>query len=460
MKLFGLELFKRKALAPVDTRGSGVWGWLGDVFPGSWQQNITINRDGVLANTTVFACATLIASDIAKLRWRIIKPDKEDPDIWVEDRSPAFNNLLKQPNQYQNHIQFKENWILSKLSRGNTYVLKERDSRNVVKKLYILDPCRVSVLVSDDGQVFYRLNCDNLAGLPSEGVMVPASEIIHDRFNCLFHPLVGLSPIFACGLAATHAQNIQEQYTRFFKNGALPSGILTAEGHINDDTAKRLAAAWQTNYGGENAGKVAVLGDGLKFDRMVMTAVDAEVINQLKFSDEKICSVFHVPAYKVGVGQAPTYNNIGALQQDYYDTCLQSLIESMELCLDQGLALPDDIGLELDLEGLLRMDRAAQIASLGEGVKNSLLAPNEGRKKLGLKRVQGGDSPLAQQQNYSLAALAKRDAQDDPFGKASPAPAPAALSAPLAPAPLDDSGKEADWRLKAFESFELEMQDE
>ncbi|WP_416380911.1 hypothetical protein, partial [Klebsiella pneumoniae] len=31
---------------------------------------------------------------------------------------------------------------------------------------------------------------------------VPAREVIHDRFNCLFHPLIGLSPIYAAGLAA------------------------------------------------------------------------------------------------------------------------------------------------------------------------------------------------------------------------------------------------------------------
>jgi phage portal protein BeeE len=43
---------------------------------------------------------------------------------------------LRKPNRYQNRIQFWEGWILSKLMRGNTYVLKVRDdNRNVVKPL-------------------------------------------------------------------------------------------------------------------------------------------------------------------------------------------------------------------------------------------------------------------------------------------------------------------------------------
>ncbi|WP_416381322.1 hypothetical protein, partial [Klebsiella pneumoniae] len=38
---------------------------------------------------------------------------------------------------------------------------------------------------------------------------VPAREVIHDRFNCLFHPLIGLSPIYAAGLAAMQGHHIQ-----------------------------------------------------------------------------------------------------------------------------------------------------------------------------------------------------------------------------------------------------------
>jgi phage portal protein BeeE len=55
---------------------------------------------------------------------------------------------------------------------------------------------------------------------------VPASEIIHDRMNCLYHPLVGTSPIFACGTAANMGLQIQENSSAFFGNGSNPSGIL------------------------------------------------------------------------------------------------------------------------------------------------------------------------------------------------------------------------------------------
>jgi hypothetical protein len=111
----------------------------------------------------------------------------------------------------------------------------------------------------------------------------------------------------------------------------------------------------------------------------------------------------------------------------YYGQCLQIHIESIELCLDEGLALPAQYAIKFDLDGLLRMDQASQIKALVEGIGGGLYAPNEGREKLNLPPVTGGETPYLQQQNYSLAALAKRD-EGDPFA---PTPAPAAPAEPV-----------------------------
>ena len=416
--LFGRKR-ENKDLRPADNRGS----WLGIIresFAGAWQQNVEIKTDTVLAFSTVFACITLIASDIAKMRVRLVK--LAESGIWVEAESGAFSPVLRRPNHFQNRIQFYEGWVTSKLTHGNTYALKVRDARGVVTRLYILDPRRVTPLVSDEGDVFYQLKVDSLSGV-TEDVIVPAREIIHDRMNCLFHPLVGISPIYACGLAAMQGSAIQNNSTHFFQNGSKPGGVLTAPGAISDDTAKRLKAHWDANYSGENSGKVAVLGDGLKYEAMAMTATDSQLVEQLRWSAETVCSVFHVPAYKVGVA-TPTYNNAEILNQIYYSDCLQSLVESIELCLDEGLELPSPYGTDFDLASLLRMDTAALYKSNNDAVGGGWMAPNEARRRVDLAPVEGGDSPLIQQQNYSLAALAKRDAQADPFNEPQPEPQP------------------------------------
>lgn len=417
------KFLKEKALNdPVLDRG----GWvpvIRESYAGAWQQNITIDFNSVLSNHAVFACISLISSDIAKLGVCLTKLD-DAYGVWMETTNPAYSPVLRKPNRFQTRIQFWENWLISKLTRGNTYVLKERDGRGVVIRLYILDPNRVRPLVSDfDGAIYYELKSDNIANLQEERILVPAREIIHDRFNCLFHPLVGTSPIFANGLAAINALNIQSNSLQFFGSQSQPGGILTAPGRVSQETADRLKETWDTKFTGANRGKTAILGDGLKYERVTLTSVESQLIEQLKWSAEIVCSVFHVPPYKIGIGPMPAYNNIQSLNVEYYSQCLQRLIEDAEVCLDEGLEVGEYLGTRFNIENLLRMDSVTQMSVLKEGIGAAVYAPNEARKKIDLPPVEGGDSPMSQQQNYSLAALAKRDAKEDPFSTtAKPAP--------------------------------------
>lgn len=384
-----------------------------EAFTGAWQRNIDYHRETCLENPTVFSCISLISSDISKLRMGVVKKDSQG--IWTPVPFGEKWKVLTNPNQYQNRIQFFQQWMLSILCRGNTYILKVRGQDGTIERLYILNPDLVLPLVTPEGDVYYQLGTDNLSGIGETGVTVPASEIIHDRINCLFHPLVGIAPLFAACLQAGLSQDAIKQSAYHFKNGARPTGIITAPGAISKESADALKAAWESGYGGENYGKTAVLGSDLKYIPVSRTAAESQMIEQLKWNDEKIASVFHVPFYMVG-GSAPSYDNVGALSQQYYSQCLQIYIESIEECLDQNLGFPDDkTGVEFDLDGLLRMDKKAQIETLGTGVNKGIYAPNEARKEQNLKPLDGGDSVYLQQQNYSLEALAKRDASEDPF---------------------------------------------
>lgn len=323
--------------------------------------------------------------------------------------------------------------MLSKLMFGNTYVLKGRDSSGRVSELTILDPLRTTVLVSESKEVFYSLKADNLSGLSQEQIDVPAENIIHDRWNCLYHPLVGLSPIYAAGLAATMGLSIQNNAAQFFTNRSIPGGILTTPNTIPDSTAQRLKEDWNLRSQGENQGKTMVLGDGLEFKSMAVTATDAQMLETLNATAQWVCTAFHVPPYKIGIGQ-PLNNNVQSLNLEYYSQALQTLIESAETCLSYGLGMkPNQLGVEFDLDGLLRMDTVSMVTSIKDAIGAGIMSPNEGREKLDLPPVKGGESPMAQQQMYSLAALAERD-QDKPFAKPTPA-APAA-------APEDNTDQE------------------
>jgi hypothetical protein len=93
------------------------------------------------------------------------------------------------------------------------------------------------------------------------------------------------------------------------------------------------------------------------------------------------------------------------------------------------------------------MDTAGRMEAAAKAIYSGL-SPNEVRKRYhDVGPVNGGDAVYMQQQNFSIEALAKRDAMDDPFARATakidanavgaqedPADAAAAAAAPT-PAP-------------------------
>ena len=443
MKILGFEIGRAKGYAaPVYQSGglfSNIWGVIREPFAGAWQRNITAeSRQNLLAFSAVYACVSLIADDIAKLRLKLMEQDADG--IWSEvKRESPYLPILRKPNGFQTRIQFLSQWITSKLLHGNTYVYKGRqDLRGLVTALYVLDPRRVTPLVADDGSVWYDINQDYLNGV-KESHKVPASEIIHDRCVTLFHPLVGVSPIFACGASATQGIRIQSNSETFFANRSMPGGQLTAPGRIEDVTAARLKSEFEARFSGLNAGRIFVAGDGLKYEAMSMPAVDAQLIEQLKWTVEDVARAFRVPLYKIAAGAGEKFANMAQSNQEYYAQTLQTHIEAIELLLDEGLSLVDvtgkTYGSELDLEGLLRMDPVSRAERNGKAIAAGYMKPDEARASEDRKPVDGGDQCYLQQQNFSLAALAKRDAQPDPFKTAAPA-------APATPAANDPDAEE------------------
>lgn len=415
---------KQKALSPVEG-GGGLWRRIIEPFAGAWQRNISEKRETVLTYPTLYACLNRIAQDIGKLPFQLVRQD--DNGIWVLDTAnTAYWPVLRKPNHYQTAQQFREAWTLSRLIHGNTYVLKERDNRNAVVRLYVLDPTCVMPMVTESGDVYYQLNYRRAQNLlpqdyPGEQLVIPASEIIHDRINCFDHHLIGVPPLCAATWPAVKNLKILRDSTTYFSNGARPSGILTAPAGMTDDDAARIKEYWDSNFTGDKAGKVGLIGADMKFTPFSFNSADSQLVEQMKYSDEQICQPFGIPPFKIGLGTIPAGMKVDDLNQLYYSDALQAPIEAMENLLDEGLNIQRPQGVELDLEPLLRMDigKQAEVETklTGGGVKT----PNEARKRFNLAPLEGGDTVYMQQQDIPLEEARKNKIQSAPVAPETPA---------------------------------------
>lgn len=396
------------AVTQQQRKGWGSWiPLIRESFSGAWQRNVQVSATTVASNWAVFACVTLIANDIGKMPAYVMRFN-EATGVWER---VIKRRVLDIPNTFQVWTDFVRSWLFSLLLTGNTYVLRVLDRDGFISALFVLDPRSVKPLVTPGGEVYYQVSADNLSGV-TEAITVPASQIIHDRINTFWHPLCGISPLWASGVAAAQGLAMQENSASFFQNMSRPGGVLTAPGPISDEAAQRLKAYWETEFAGEAAGKIAVAGDGLKFEPLSMTAVDSQLIEQLKFTGEMICATFHVPPYKLGIGAPPSVGNIAALNQQYYDQCLHPLVEAMERRLDIGLEIAYPEQIWFDTAELLRMDPTARWDAHVKKISSGAVAPDEVRREENLPPVEGGATPYLQQQNYSLADLARRSKID------------------------------------------------
>src|SRR5690606_8339236 len=326
---------RQKAMQPVNDWSHG-WRVIHEPYTGAWQKNDELLRGDLTCYPALYACLNRITQDIGKLPFalRHLGPN----GIWRDAENAAWSPVLRKPNGYQTSQQFRESWILSKLTDGNAFILKVRDDSNKVRQLFVLDPSRVTPLVSEMGRVFYQIsysNANNLlpAEYGAEQITIPASEIIHDRINPFHHHLIGVPPLCAAAIAAGKNIRILRNSSSFFENAANPGGLVSGPAGLSEDDADKLQTFFNTNFTGEKSGKIAVIGADLKFTPFAFKAADSQLVEQMRYSDEQICQPFGIPPFKIGNGSIPAGMTVDAINLLYMEDALHGHIIAMETLL-------------------------------------------------------------------------------------------------------------------------------
>ena len=288
----------------------------------------------------MFAVVSRIASDISKIAPPLLL-EQDDNGFWTETTNPAYTpgpaaaEPLSDPAAVLTNAS-----CLSLLLHGNAYVLKNRDERGVVDALYPLEPSRVKVLVAPDGAVYYELQANDLAGIANDTppVIVPAREIIHMRWNCLFHRSDGhLAALCHQRRRSRRRRRSRSSSTTFFGKGGRPAGVLIAPTKLDPLSAQRIKAD-AANF---TTGELLVLENGMKYEPVSTTAVQSQLIEQLGWTEEKICEVFGMPISILNSAKQPPYANAEASQLQYKSECLEVHLHEHRERLDRRARAAD-----------------------------------------------------------------------------------------------------------------------
>jgi HK97 family phage portal protein len=371
-------------------------GWISTTSPWNFWQTHQGARGG--RNEVVYACVQAYARTIAQLPGHHIRTADDGFDETL--KGTPLQRVMRKPNSYQTRSDFLLNLVSSLLYEGNAYILAGRDARFEITSLHLVPPHACSPYVAD-GQVFYHVSPDQITGMGG-GMLVPARDVGHVRLHTPTDPLRGETPLYAASLAISINNNIAGHQSKFFENMSRPSGVLETDHQLNAEQTAALRQRWDEQSQGLNSGGVPILGWGIKWKPLSLNSVDAQLIDAFKLSVERIAAAYGVPLPIVGVLDGATYNNVHNLLSFWKANGLGFVIEHIEQTITALFDLPDGERLELDTNRLMRLDELTEMDALTKGVTGGVLAPNEARKRKGLKPVDGGDMPRVQQQMVPL----------------------------------------------------------
>ena len=381
------------------------WGW--------WQQNRKPLPGG--GNETVEACVSILSETVSMCPINHLTDEanghaRRNTGSWVE-------RVLRNPNSYTTRSLFFNNLIRSVYFHGNGYAYCTRDGNAAINGLYLLDPRHVNPVVDpQSGEAFYWVSPNFGKGFNQDtDVIYMPKDMLNVRIVCSpDEPLKGLTPIHNAANSISANSSILKNQANFFENNSRPSGILSTPDHLTKENLVALREAFEDASQGINAGKVPILGNGMKWDSMSLTSQDAQMIEAFNMTTRTIAALFRIPPAMINDMSAATFSNAETMNNWFLSSRLGFLLDHIELELNRLFGLPFDQRCNFDVEALLRTDTKTQMETYKTAVTGGIVAINEARKTFKLPPVPFGDEPRVQQQMVPLSGYSEQMSEPEP----------------------------------------------
>lgn len=383
------RLLGRLARAAGDDDDDRLWS---GSFSSHSATGVEVNQQTAMTATSVMAAVTMLCEDFAKLTPAV---KRRLPDGSTEEAvDHELYDLLYTPNSYQDYFQWAEMMQFSLVMRGNAYAVKIRNLRGRVVKLIPVNADWVALWEAPDGEIFYRITPNGLhmmAELQGQPFLIPAEDILHVR-GFSINGLLGASRIALAKEAIGLAIGYERQAAQYLGQGASLSGILTTDAKLTTEAAERIAVDWKNKKGGlQNAGKIVVLEQGLKYQETSFNAVDAEFIAARGLQLQEVARIWRIPPHMMGDLARSTNNNIEQQSQEYINLTQSSYTVRWAWVWDVAFELRrQSLFIDYDLTILTRANQTARYANYARGISGGFLEPNEARIDDGKKPLPEG----------------------------------------------------------------------
>ena len=409
--LFGFGQARDK---PVDKAADAGYSFL---F-GRTTSGKPVNERTAMQTTAVYACVRILAEAVASLPLHVYEYQDDGGKKLVHDH-PLYYLLHDEPNPEMTSFVFRETLMSHLLIWGNAYAQIIRDGVGRVLGLYPLLPDKMDVQRDDRGNIYYvySRNSDENPMFKEYGdIRLKAEDVLHIP-GLGFDGLIGYSPIAMAKNAVGMTLACEEYGASFFANGANPGGVLEHPGVLKDPS--KVRESWNSVYRGvNNAHKIAVLEEGMKYQQIGIPPEEAQFLETRKFQINEIARLYRIPPHMVGDLDKSSFSNIEQQSLEFVKYTLDPWVIRWEQSLQRSLLLPGEKGkyfIKLNVDGLLRGDYQSRMNGYAVGRQNGWFSANDIREMENMTPIpdeQGGNLYLingAMTKLEDAGAFAKTD---------------------------------------------------
>jgi HK97 family phage portal protein len=255
--------------------------------------------------------------------------------------------------------------------------------------LWPLDPSRMTPKRENDLLV-YKYNVADTG----EMITFPFWEILHVA-GLSFNGLIGYSVIGLMRETIGRGLAQEEYQSRFYSQGANPSGILETDGTLGDEALEDLRKWFNATYGGiSKSQQVMILQQGLKFHALTIPQRDAQFLETHKFTVRDVARWFLIPPHMIGDLERATWGNIESQSIDFVVYTLRPWLVRFEQAMEVKFNLGESYEIRHVVEGLLRGDSTARTALYNGAITSGWMNRNEVRELEDRNPVEGLDEFL------------------------------------------------------------------
>lgn len=378
-------------ISSKDSRGYGVVGAGSAGVPRYQDYNVGMLTDeGYRKNVIVSACIQMIATSAPEAPLKVYKDTDKG---LMEDENHWLSKLLQQPNENQSSFELWEygHTYLNTGGRMIFELIRAGGPGGEVVEIYPLRPDRIRVVPGVDSPVsHYEYWVDG------KKIIYEPWEILEIKFPDPLDEFNGLSPIKRVSRELGIDNEATDFTSTFFENAAVPYGLLTTEQNLGEPEADRIRFRWQRWFKGARRFMVAVLGKGMKYERMGLSFQEMEFEQLRSFTETRLCAAFGVdpvllPSW-VGIKHGGKYSNYAEARKHLWEETIIPTLRRIESKITSQL-LEEGVVAKFDLSEVQAMqedenEKAERVSGLYE---KGILMLNEARTEMNVDPVPEGD---------------------------------------------------------------------